>query len=231
MPDQDPVESAVLDAIANMPDDRAYRLLCALLHSEIVAHGLPIENFACASDANERDGGVDAHLEMASIDDPPFPPGSSVWQLKSGNRKPSVSADLNHRRKRHLRECIASGDDFVLVWTRARPERVQRGIRETFAAGVAAISPDARFVALFAEQLVALAMRYPGLLVDFALTPFAGASKTGASSFRGAISPTSTTPVEPRSSAASRRELAATQPRSISSADQVSERPGQRLRP
>jgi hypothetical protein len=176
MPGQDPVESAALDAIVNMSDERANSFLGALLHAQLLAHGLHIENFAYASDANESDSGVDAHLDMASVDDPPFPPGSSVWQLKSGDRAPTVSADLDHPSKQYLRQCIVDGDDLVLVWTRARPARVQRRIRETFGARVAAIRPGARFTALFAEQMAALAMRHPGLLVDHGLTPFVGMS-------------------------------------------------------
>lgn len=171
---RDPVEVALLDAIIGMADDEANRLLGGLLRAEADLQQLPGASVVISSNENERDGGVDAVLDMHDVEDPPYPSGRTAWQLKSTRNPPSVAADWTAPQKAYLREKVRDGYDFVVLWTRARPERIRDPLRREFAAAVRSERQDARFYFFGAEDMLRMAIRHPGLLVDFRLTPFGG---------------------------------------------------------
>jgi hypothetical protein len=117
---------------------------------------------------NIADGGIDGQtffeFDLPSIR---APAGHLIWQVKTGNERPSASKELGPKARHHeARDAIRDGANYVLVWTSDQPSTSRKELSKAFSASAQAIRPDATVTVLTSENVADWVWSHPAMLAQ-----------------------------------------------------------------
>ena len=158
------------DRIRALDETGALRLAQRLALAERSLLSLPVQAVDFPQRTKAKDGGVDGRTTFPSDQEPPFPQGVRLWQVKSGPTPVRAAREFSPPKrggeKWVVEELRKGGVGYVLFWTFDPVDADAEEIRQAFADEVRKVSTDAEVSFLFLGQIVALVRRHPGVALS-----------------------------------------------------------------
>lgn len=161
--------------IREQDENGAVSLARTLCIAEAGRHHLPLDVVSFSGRVKAADQGIDGRTQFANdLEDTLFPRGTHVWQVKSGSKAPSATAELDSGRHAGLLEAIKGGADYVLFWANDPTDVVRSTVQESFTKGVRNIRGDASVTVLFADEIERLCYQHVAVLAQNGAAPISG---------------------------------------------------------
>jgi hypothetical protein len=178
---EDPLSlhTEVIDRISRIDDRQGPALIRDLLHAEAARSRVSPALIEMSTAVHRPDGGIDGRTYF-DFDLPVIaaPAGHLVWQVKTGNEKPSASKELGKSAKHHdAQDAIRDGAHYILVWTSDQPSTARETVLTAFKSAAKEIRPDAAVFVLTAENVADWVWSHPVVLAE--LLPLGGLQPLG----------------------------------------------------
>ena len=178
---EDPLSlhTEVIDRISRIDDRQGPALIRDLLHAEATRSRVSPALIEMSTAVHRPDGGIDGRTYF-DFDLPVIaaPAGHLVWQVKTGNEKPSASKELGKSAKHHdAQDAISDGAHYILVWTSDQPSTARETVLTAFKSAAKEIRPDAAVFVLTAENVADWVWSHPVVLAE--LLPLGGLQPLG----------------------------------------------------
>jgi hypothetical protein len=173
------LHTEVIDRISRLDDRQGPALVRDLLHAEAGRSRISPALIEMSTAVHRPDGGIDGQtyfdFELPVIG---APAGHLVWQVKTGNEKPSAPKELGASARHHdAQDAIRDSAHYVLVWTSDQPSTVRRAVLTAFTSAAQALQSDAAVTVLTAENVADWVWCHPVVLAE--LLPLGGLQPLG----------------------------------------------------
>lgn len=158
------------EEVSRLSDTQFQRLLNRMLEIEVSLVGLPDNALGASDEVDVADGGIDARIHAPGFGGSEFlPPGSSIWQAKSGSSGwPDYAKELA---KDDVREAILQGQAYVMLLGRELTFTQNKTQSGRLRVEIDKIKSGAPFDLRSAARTANWATRYPAIWRHFGRTP------------------------------------------------------------
>lgn len=169
----------VVDRVSRLEDRQGPALVRDLLHAEAARSRVSPALIEMSTAVHRPDGGIDGQTFFDfGLPVIAAPAGHLVWQIKTGNEKPSAPKELGPSAKHHdAQGAIRDGAHYVLVWTSDQPSTARKAVLTAFTSAAQTIRPDASVTVLTSENVADWVWSHPVVLA--ALLPLGGLQPLG----------------------------------------------------
>jgi hypothetical protein len=161
--------------IRGLDENGAVGLARSLIFAEAGLHGLPLDQFTMSGRVKARDQGIDGRTDFPAEVGERMPTGPCIWQVKSGETRPSAATEFDAAKRDTLIDAIAhDGYDYVLFWANDPVDERGKDVRSEFTEAVKRIRDTATVHFLFTEAIERLCYAHLGVLAQASPYPLGG---------------------------------------------------------